>query len=99
MSCVAQVLSAHNRWQAFRGESTDTKQLLFRVNKSGLLFIKAKLDVFLVTNTKEEVADFKIEDRWLEKSCVIYNSNSTEVAKIHCFFKLNVFVLMIYKYM
>ncbi|WMV45183.1 hypothetical protein MTR67_038568 [Solanum verrucosum] len=78
------LLTAHNRWQAFRGESTDPKQLLFSVKKSGLLqFLKTKLDVFLATNTKEEVSDFKIEGSWMEKSCVIYASNSTEVAKMH----------------
>ncbi|XP_060202923.1 protein LURP-one-related 15-like isoform X2 [Lycium barbarum] len=78
------LLTAHNRWQAFRGESTDPKQLLFSVKKSALLqFMKTKLDVFLATNTKEEVCDFKIEGSWMEKSCVIYASNSTEVAKMH----------------
>lgn len=80
----AQLLTAHNRWQAFRGESTDPKQLLFSVKKSGLLqFLKTKLDVFLATNTKEEVCDFKIEGSWMEKSCVIYASNSVEVAKVN----------------
>lgn len=80
----AQLLTAHHRWQAFRGESTDSKQLLFSVKKSGLVqFLKTKLDVFLATNTKEEVSDFKIEGSWREKSCVIYASNSTQVAKVN----------------
>ncbi|PHT43276.1 hypothetical protein CQW23_17301 [Capsicum baccatum] len=78
------LLSAHNRWQAFRGEGTYPKQLLFSVKKSELLqFMKTKLYVYLDTNTKEEVCDFKIEGSWMEKSCFIYASNYTEIAKMH----------------
>ncbi|KAL2250340.1 protein LURP-one-related 15-like [Sesamum indicum] len=78
------LLSAHRRWQVFRGESTDAKDLLFSVKKSSLIQLKTKLDVFLGCNTREEVCDFKIEGSWFERSCVIYAGNSTNIiAQMH----------------
>ncbi|CAI9779190.1 unnamed protein product [Fraxinus pennsylvanica] len=78
------LLSAHRRWQVFRGESTDAKNLLFTVKKSSLLQFRTKLDVFMASNTKENVCDFKIEGSWLERSCVIYSGNSNNIiAQMH----------------
>ncbi|KAK4396055.1 protein LURP-one-related 15 [Sesamum angolense] len=78
------LLSAHRRWQVFRGESTDAKDLLFSVKKSSLIQLKTKLDVFMACNTREEVCDFKIEGSWFERSCVIYAGNSTNIiAQMH----------------
>ncbi|KAL3826181.1 hypothetical protein ACJIZ3_022210 [Penstemon smallii] len=73
------LLSAHRRWEVFRGDSTDSKDLLFTVRKSSLLQLKTKLEVFLASNTKENVCDFKIEGSWLERSCVIYAGNSNGI--------------------
>ncbi|XP_019164297.1 PREDICTED: protein LURP-one-related 10-like [Ipomoea nil] len=79
------ILTAHRRWEAFRGESTDPKDLLFSVKKSSLFQLKTKLDVFLAGNTKEEVCDFHIMGSWRERSCVIYagESSSAIVAQMH----------------
>ncbi|KAL0450946.1 UNVERIFIED_CONTAM: protein LURP-one-related 15 [Sesamum latifolium] len=78
------LLSAHRRWQVFRGESTDAKDLLFSVKKSSLIQLKTKLDVFMACNTREDVCDFKIEGSWFERSCVIYAGNSTNIiAQMH----------------
>ncbi|KAI3474263.1 hypothetical protein Pfo_029244 [Paulownia fortunei] len=78
------LLSAHRRWQVFKGESTDAKDLLFNVKKSSLIQLKTKLDVFLASNTREEVCDFKIEGSWFERSCVIYAGSSKNViAQMH----------------
>ncbi|KAM3287962.1 Protein LURP-one-related 15 [Capsicum baccatum] len=77
------ILSAHRRWQVYRGESTDSKDFLFSVKKSSLLQFKTKLDVFLAHNTKD-VCDFRIEGSWFERSCVIYAGNtSTIIAQMH----------------
>ncbi|KAL3617423.1 hypothetical protein CASFOL_037744 [Castilleja foliolosa] len=76
------ILSAHKRWVAFRGESTDENDLLFSVKKSSVIQMKRKLDVFLATNTEERVCDFKIEGHW--SSCVIYAGNTNNViAEMH----------------
>ncbi|XP_019199683.1 PREDICTED: protein LURP-one-related 10-like [Ipomoea nil] len=78
------ILTAHRRWQAFRGESTDPKDLLFSVKKSSLFQLKTKLDVFLAGNTKGEVCDFHIKGSWMERSCVIYAGESSAiVAQMH----------------
>lgn len=74
-----QLLSAHRRWQVFRGESTASKDLLFSVRKSSMVQFKTKLDVFMAPNTKEDVCDFKIEGSWFERSCCIYAGNSNNI--------------------
>ncbi|KZV33113.1 protein LURP-one-related 10-like [Dorcoceras hygrometricum] len=78
------MLSAHRRWVAFRGDSTDSKDLLFSVKKSSLLQMRTKLDVFLASNHSESSSDFRIEGSWLERSCVIYAGKSSNiVAQMH----------------
>lgn len=78
------MLTAHRRWQAFRGQSTDAKDLLFSVKKSSMLQLKTKLDVFLASNTNEDHCDFRIEGSWFERSCVIYAGNTNNIiAQMH----------------
>ncbi|KAL3617410.1 hypothetical protein CASFOL_037731 [Castilleja foliolosa] len=78
------LLSAHRRWVAFRGESTNAKDPLFSVKKSSLFQMKTKLDVFLASNTAEKACDFKIEGSWFDSSCVIYAGNSNNIiAQMH----------------
>ncbi|RZC63162.1 hypothetical protein C5167_024927 [Papaver somniferum] len=68
------------RWNAYRGDSTNSKDLLFIVKSSN--FIKkifqfdTYLDVFLASNTSEGVCDFKIKQTCNEISCLIYRGNS-----------------------
>ncbi|CAH2049138.1 unnamed protein product, partial [Thlaspi arvense] len=59
-------LSWHGRWEVFRGESTDSKDLLFIVKNSSVMQSKTKLDVFLANNTSTEVCDFKLKANWSE---------------------------------
>ncbi|GFP83209.1 protein lurp-one-related 15 [Phtheirospermum japonicum] len=80
------LLSARRRWVAFRGESTEPKDLLFSVRKSSLFQMKTKLDVFLASNTADEACDFQIKGSWFESSCVIYAGNSDNnnvIAQMH----------------
>lgn len=84
VSFQQKILTAHRRWKVFRGDSSDDKDLLFSVKKSSMLQLKTKLDVFLASNTREDVCDFKIEGSWFERSCVIYAGNSSSiVAQMH----------------
>ncbi|KAK9289917.1 hypothetical protein L1049_008078 [Liquidambar formosana] len=84
ISLQRKILTAHRRWQVYRGDSSDAKDLLFSAKKSSIIQLKTELDVFLATNTKEEVCDFKIKGSWLERSCVIYTGySSTIVAQMH----------------
>ncbi|XP_031267543.1 LOW QUALITY PROTEIN: protein LURP-one-related 15-like, partial [Pistacia vera] len=78
------VMTAHYRWQVFKGESTEAEDLLFSAKTSSILQLKTKLDVFLGSNTKEEVCDFKVKGSWLDRSCVIYAGDSdTIIAQMH----------------
>lgn len=78
------LMTAHDRWQVFRGESTDDKDLIFTVKKSSLIQLKTKLHVFLGSNNKEDACDFRVEGSWLERSCTIYAGESnTIVAQMH----------------
>ncbi|KAJ4971356.1 hypothetical protein NE237_004455 [Protea cynaroides] len=84
LSLQHKILSPHRRWQVFRGDSSDSKDLLFSVKKSSWIQSKSELDVFLAANTKEEVCDFKIKGSWVERSCIIYIGDSYNIiAQIH----------------
>ncbi|TXG59038.1 hypothetical protein EZV62_016867 [Acer yangbiense] len=73
------IMPFHDRWQVFRGESTDLNDLIFTVKKSSMLQLKAKLDVFLANNTKEDVCDFKVKGSWSKESCVVYAGESDTI--------------------
>ncbi|KAH0995176.1 hypothetical protein GBA52_019040 [Prunus armeniaca] len=78
------LISAHERWQVFRGKSTKSRDLIFSTKRSSMVQFKTKLDVFLAHNTTEKVPDFKVKGSWSEKSCVIYaGDDSTIVAQMH----------------
>ncbi|KAB1221829.1 Protein LURP-one-related 15 [Morella rubra] len=56
------IMTAHSRWQVFRGNSIESKDLLFSARKSSMLQVKTKLHVFLANNTAEDVCDFKVKE-------------------------------------
>lgn len=74
-----QIATAHKRWEIFRGESKDAKDLLFSAKKSSIIQFKTELDVFLCSNTSENVPDFKIKGNWKERSCRIYLGESNTI--------------------
>ncbi|XP_026384607.1 protein LURP-one-related 15-like [Papaver somniferum] len=77
-------ISPHQRWKAHNGDSSDSKDLLFTIKKSKYLQLKIELDVFLASNTTENVCDFKIKQNYSEKSCVIYRGDSDNIiAEVH----------------
>lgn len=80
------IRTVHRRWEVYRGESTEAKDLLFSVKKSSFLQLKTQLDVFLAQNTKEEAPDFKIKGTWAERSCTIYlgdGESNMIIARMH----------------
>ncbi|KAL1804598.1 hypothetical protein ACET3Z_027666 [Daucus carota] len=83
LSLQQKLMSVHRRWEVYRGDSKDLKDLLFSVKKSSLLQFKTQLDVFLASNTSEHHCDFKIKGSWFERSCTIYAGNSTVIAQMH----------------
>lgn len=84
VSLRQKILTAHRRWEVYRGDSSNSKDLLFSAKKSSMLQFKTALDVFLAANTKEDVPDFKVKGSWFERSCTIYLGNSsTIIAQMH----------------
>ncbi|KAI3771065.1 hypothetical protein L6452_02218 [Arctium lappa] len=76
--------SIHGRWQAFKGENTGHKDLLFSVKKSMAAKHETELDVFLVENKEEAVCDCKVKGDWETKSCTIYAQDGcTSLAEVH----------------
>ncbi|KAI3958078.1 hypothetical protein MKW98_020720 [Papaver atlanticum] len=72
------------KWKVYRGDSTDSKDLLFTVRESKFFQLKTNLDVFLASNTAEDVCDFKIKQRDRKKTCFIYRGNSDNIiAEMH----------------
>ncbi|RZC84296.1 hypothetical protein C5167_047082 [Papaver somniferum] len=76
--------SAHDRWRVYRGDSSDSKDLLFGVKRSKFIQLRTELDVFLASNTAEDVCDFKIKQNYRRKSVVIYQGDSQNIiAEMH----------------
>ncbi|PRQ42762.1 putative tubby-like domain-containing protein [Rosa chinensis] len=70
------LLSTHHRWEVYRGDSTDSGNLVFSVKKSSVVQLKTKLHVFLANNKGEYAPDFKVKGSWFEQSCVVYSGKS-----------------------
>ncbi|KAI3677710.1 hypothetical protein L6452_36976 [Arctium lappa] len=84
LSFQKKLLSIHNRWVVFRGDSSDTKDIIFSAKQSSLIQFKTSLDVFLGFNEKEDVCDFKVKGSWFDRSCTIYaRDGTTIVAQMH----------------
>jgi hypothetical protein len=45
----------HNRWEVFRGDSTNASDLLFTAKKASILQLKPEVDVFLAGNSVKEL--------------------------------------------
>ncbi|KAB5561767.1 hypothetical protein DKX38_006724 [Salix brachista] len=68
------VVSVYRRWEAFRGESKEDKDLLFTAKKSKLFQYKTGLDIFL-PNSKGGGPDFKMHRKHSLKSKVLETDN------------------------
>ncbi|KAM0941201.1 putative tubby-like protein [Dioscorea sansibarensis] len=79
ISMQQKMISMHRRWQVFRGDSSDEKDLLFSAKKSSLIQFKTNLDVFLASNTTEHACDFKIKGSYFERACTIYLGESNTI--------------------
>ncbi|KAK1351540.1 hypothetical protein POM88_054227 [Heracleum sosnowskyi] len=84
VSFQKKIMSMHSTWKVYRGDSNESRDLLFTARKSSLFQFKTQLDVFLASNTSKDNRDFKIKGSWFEKSCTIYaGKSSTVIAKMH----------------
>ncbi|CAN6171459.1 unnamed protein product [Urochloa humidicola] len=70
------VFSMHDAWKVFRGDSTNSRDLLFTVKRTSMFQLKTSMGVFLAGNTAEQVCDFKIKGSYFERTCAFYRGNS-----------------------
>ncbi|KAJ3697313.1 hypothetical protein LUZ61_001018 [Rhynchospora tenuis] len=71
--------SMHERWNVYRGDWKDQRDLLFTVKKVCMLQLKTELDVFLARNTTEQHCDFKVKGSSFERSWTLYLGDSNTI--------------------
>ncbi|KAK4847421.1 hypothetical protein QYF36_001669 [Acer negundo] len=76
------ILTAQERWEVFRGDSTDSDDMIFYAKKSLLIQRKTELDVYLANNVNEYVSDFKVKGSWSEQSCTVYAGESNAMENV-----------------
>ncbi|KAK3124826.1 hypothetical protein QOZ80_7BG0594010 [Eleusine coracana subsp. coracana] len=77
------LLSILDRWDAFRGDSSNRCDLLFTAKKALVIQPGTHLDIFIASNTSQLVRDFRMMGSWNDRSWVLRRSNSsTVVAKM-----------------
>ncbi|KAK7294802.1 hypothetical protein RJT34_17699 [Clitoria ternatea] len=69
------LLAANDSWKAFRGKSTESRDLIFTRKRSSLFQLRTEFNVFLANNTSE-VCDFRIKATWLGHSWDVYIGHS-----------------------
>ncbi|KAJ6969065.1 hypothetical protein NC653_036891 [Populus alba x Populus x berolinensis] len=72
---------AHGRWEVFRGESIEQKDLLFSVKQSSVFqLVSSKVKCIPTFYTRQKsVPDFRIEGAFIDSSCTIYLGNSNTI--------------------
>ncbi|KAK1284348.1 Protein LURP-one-related 10 [Acorus calamus] len=87
-------MSFRNQWVVYRGESTNSSDLLFTAKECSLIQVwKTQLKVFLASNTSENVYDFKVKGRSFERSWTIcVGESNTIIAQMNGRDKLEVTV-------
>ncbi|KAK8959908.1 hypothetical protein KSP40_PGU006114 [Platanthera guangdongensis] len=80
LTMMTKVVTVHDSWQAFAGDSTDDKDRVFNMRRrSSNTPSEDVWLVFLVANTKEEVCDFKIIGSYHKKIYTFYKGDSSSI--------------------
>ncbi|XP_068644384.1 protein LURP-one-related 7-like isoform X2 [Aristolochia californica] len=90
------VISIHRN--AFRGDSEELKDLIFKVKATLHSRLRSELEVFLVgENGKDIIANFEVKGSPLQRSCTIYKGNSI-VAQTSAMYKLQKVIVERYRF-
>ncbi|KAB5561772.1 hypothetical protein DKX38_006729 [Salix brachista] len=77
------IMSLHQTWEVYRGESDEEKDKLFTIEKSKLFQLKTELDVFLANHNEGELPDFKVKGEFGESACsVLLGDSNTMLAQV-----------------
>lgn len=84
-----QIFTLSGRWEGFRGESTDKKDVIFRTKKSSLFQLHTNLDIFLsncnnISESEEEKfsCDYKLKGGWMARSFTVYAGGDTSTSPV-----------------
>eukprot|EP01018_Ginkgo_biloba_P027831 Gb_27559 [translate_table: standard] len=76
-------LCIYDRWEAFRGDMFDPREMLFSVKKSSLISVKMRsAKVWLNSNEQTTQWDYKIEGSLCRPSRTIYSASGSIVAEL-----------------
>ncbi|GLJ38542.1 hypothetical protein SUGI_0785500 [Cryptomeria japonica] len=75
LTMIKKKLSIHRRWEAYKGDTSTHKKLVFTAKKSSMFQLKMALDVFLLSNLDEKHCDFRVRGSYLQRDCTIYRGD------------------------
>ncbi|CAM8897724.1 unnamed protein product [Rhodiola kirilowii] len=78
------IMTMHNQWQVFKGESKEIDNLLYTVKSNSMFKSKTELDIFLAKKNSNAACDFKVRGNWLERSCEVYAGETSSVIASMC---------------
>ncbi|XP_043703702.1 protein LURP-one-related 7 [Telopea speciosissima] len=85
---IFSIFPCDGRWQGFKGESEECKDLVFRVQRTYFSLLTTELEVFLLDeNWGGSTSDFKIRGCPFQRSSTIYKGNSI-IAETSLLYKL-----------
>ncbi|KAJ0478411.1 putative tubby-like protein [Helianthus annuus] len=72
-------LTMHKRWEAFRGESNASSNMIFSTKTENLVHFKTRTVSVMLANksSSNDDCDLKIEGRWKKKNFTIGDSSKT----------------------
>ncbi|XP_059306905.1 protein LURP-one-related 10-like [Lycium ferocissimum] len=74
----------HSTWQAFTGDSTHEKDLIFSAKTSSMFQFTTNLDIFLANSISEQVCDFRMKTSYMGSKCDIFaGQSSTLIAQMN----------------
>ncbi|KAG9453589.1 hypothetical protein H6P81_006493 [Aristolochia fimbriata] len=82
LTMSAKLLSLHQRWTVYRGESTKETDVIFTLKAPKFWTTTLSFDVFLPGNRDEHVCDFHVKSRHSDSQCTIYKE-STIIAEMN----------------
>ncbi|PSR86216.1 Protein LURP-one-related like [Actinidia chinensis var. chinensis] len=85
-------------WQGFKGDDSEEKELLFRVEKTLNAFNRTEFKVFPIgENGEDSKSDFKIKGSPFYRSCTIYKGDSI-LAQTSLMYKLGIQKVLVWRH-
>ncbi|KAK9054887.1 hypothetical protein SSX86_025966 [Deinandra increscens subsp. villosa] len=83
----AKNMTAHARWNVFRGESIDDSDMIFSATTNHMIQNHTHVNVSLANkmSRRNDDCDFQIKGNWSKRSCAFYkrDSSTTAIAQMH----------------